>query len=213
MTPEAFLKEFNIFINAPNGINELRRFVIDLAVKGKLIDQATMDSTDNSTFEWELESLRLKESEIWEPEFWITDPPTNWLKCPLAHIGNWGSGGTPKRSNSDYFGGSIPWVVIGDLTNGYVSQSAEQITKLGLEMSSAKMIPTGSVLFAMYGASIGKLGITEFECCTNQAIAHCIPDERFINAEYLLLLLSSLKQEFINKGKRWCSAKYQSNNS
>jgi type I restriction enzyme, S subunit len=195
------IEEPGLLLAKPEDVEDLRKVIMDLAVKGKLADQITVTSSDCSIPEWELEPLKLKDSEIWEPEFWGLNLPENWFRCPLAYLGKWGSGGTPKRSNSEYFGGTIPWLVIGDLNNGYVHQSTEKITKLGLEKSSAKMIPSGSVLFAMYGASIGKLGISGFECSTNQAIAHCIPHKPLVTTRYLFLILYSLKKSFINKGK------------
>ena len=98
--------------------------------------------------------------------------PDGWEIKKMPQVVKWGSGGTPKATEKQYYdGGSIPWLVIGDLNDSIVSSSASKITELGLQNSSAKMIPAGTLLVAMYG-SIGKLGITGIECCTNQAIAY-----------------------------------------
>jgi type I restriction enzyme S subunit len=94
----------------------------------------------------------------------------DWVECTLNDIAIWGSGGTPKSTNSDYYNGDIPWLIIGDLNDGYVNTSEKSITKLGLENSSAKLVKPNSILIAMYG-SIGKLGINTIEVATNQAIA------------------------------------------
>lgn len=80
------------------------------------------------------------------------------------------SGGTPSRTNSEYFGGNTPWLKIGDLNNSTVYDSTEKITKKGLESSSANLLPKNTVLIAMYGATIGKTAILGSECATNQAI-------------------------------------------
>jgi len=85
-----------------------------------------------------------------------------------------GSGGTPARGNAAYFGGSIPWVIIGDLNDDVVKTTSQTITDLGLANSAAKLVPAGALLIAMYG-SIGKLGVAGVELTTNQAIAHIIP--------------------------------------
>jgi restriction endonuclease S subunit len=121
-------------------------------------------------------------------------------RVKLGLVGRWSSGGTPRSSQSDYYDGDIPWAVIGDLDDGPVTTTARTITRLGLEESSAKLIPPGAVLVAMYG-SIGKLGITTREMATNQAIAAVQPFEDVIDREYLFWLLRSLRPILISMGK------------
>ena len=97
--------------------------------------------------------------------------PAEWQIKKMPDVVKWGSGGTPKATEQAFYeNGSIPWLVIGDLNDGIVTEAESKITPLGLQSSSAKMIPIGTLLVAMYG-SIGKLGITGIKCCTNQAIA------------------------------------------
>ena len=105
----------------------------------------------------------------------MSELPPGWAKIALEKLGSWGSGGTPKRTDSRFYSnGTIPWLVIGDLNDGVVTQAQTYITEEGLFNSSAKLLPPNTLLIAMYG-SIGKLGITGIECATNQAIAFCIP--------------------------------------
>ena len=88
--------------------------------------------------------------------------PEGWTAVRLRDLGEWGSGGTPLRSRRDYYeSGTIPWLKIGDLTDGLIFQSEEKITEGGLANSAAKLLPPQTLLMAMYG-SIGKLGITSF---------------------------------------------------
>ena len=97
--------------------------------------------------------------------------PKNYVLKKLTEVcKNITSGGTPLRRNKEYFGGDIPWLKIGDLNNGIIYDSKEKITKKGLRNSSAKLFPKGTVLVAMYGATIGKTAILGRECATNQAI-------------------------------------------
>jgi type I restriction enzyme S subunit len=127
--------------------------------------------------------------------------PVGWTCVQLNDAGNWGSGGTPSRKNSRYYeNGTIPWLVIGDLNDGEVKESSTSITEEGLTNSSAKLIPSDSLLVAMYG-SIGKLGITTFPCTTNQAIAFCIPNDDLISLRYLFYALANAKPELIAKGQ------------
>jgi type I restriction enzyme S subunit len=101
--------------------------------------------------------------------------PEGWASVRLADVGEWGSGGTPRRARAEFFtGGTIPWLKIGDLTDSRVAQAEERITEAGLAACPAKLLDPGTLLIAMYG-SIGKLGVTEIRCATNQAIAFCRP--------------------------------------
>jgi type I restriction enzyme S subunit len=118
----------------------------------------------------------------------------------LGALGQWGSGGTPLKSNLEFYDGNIPWLVIGDLNDGLITKSESHITDLGLKNSSAKLIPKGSLLIAMYG-SIGKLGITGIECTTNQAIAFCIPDNKIILTKYLFFYLRSIRNKLLDRGQ------------
>ncbi len=85
------------------------------------------------------------------------------------------SGGTPSRVRKDFYGGDIPWIKSGDLTGGLVNAWGECITEAGLKNSSAKLFKPGTLLIAMYGATVGKLGILEVEAATNQAICGITP--------------------------------------
>ena len=125
--------------------------------------------------------------------------PEGWVWTTLGNIGVWQSGGTPSRSNKSYYGGNIPWLKTGDLNDGVITSIPESITEEAVANSSAKINPEGSVLIAMYGATIGKLGILTFPATTNQACCACI--EYFaITQYYLFYFLLSQRDMFISKG-------------
>lgn len=126
--------------------------------------------------------------------------PNGWAIKPMTEVVTWGSGGTPKATESQYYAnGDIPWLIISDLNDGVVTESQSKITELGLKNSSAKMIPTGTLLVAMYG-SIGKLGITGIECCTNQAIAFA-KELRGVSTKYMFYYMAMMKSKLISMGK------------
>ena len=125
--------------------------------------------------------------------------PKGWVWTTLGYIGVWQAGGTPSRSNKSYYGGNIPWLKTGDLNDGLITNIPESITEEAVADSSAKINPTGSVLIAMYGATIGKLGILTFPATTNQACCACV--EYFaITQYYLFYFLLSHRDMFIEKG-------------
>lgn len=124
--------------------------------------------------------------------------PIGWTLTTLGEPMSWGSGGTPLRSRADYYDGDIPWAIIGDLTDGFVRETASCISVLGLRESAAKWVQPGAVLLAMYG-SIGKLGISSVPLTTNQAIAFTNPAP--IDTKYLFYYLMSVRSELIAHGK------------
>ena len=125
--------------------------------------------------------------------------PSTWTWVRLGTIGNWGAGATPNRAHSEYYGGGIPWLKTGDLNDDYITEIPETITELALKETSVKLNPVGSILIAMYGATIGKLGILTKPATTNQACCACCPVEGVYN-KYLFYFLMSHKSKFINCG-------------
>lgn len=192
---------------------KLRQKILDLAIHGKLVPQDPNDEPASVLLERiKAEKERLiKEGKIKRskksaktsdtPHYGNVpfEVPNNWAWTTLGSIGTWQAGGTPSRSNKSYYGGNIPWLKTGDLNDGLITNIPESITEEAVANSSAKINPTGSVLIAMYGATIGKLGILTFPATTNQACCACI--EYFaITQHYLFYFLLSHRDIFIAKG-------------
>ena len=103
---------------------------------------------------------------------WIGEIPKHWFLKKITHVTNMmGSGTTPKSDNKEYYeDGNNNWLVTGDLNDDYIFQTSNKITQKALEeLSSLKIYPENSLLIAMYGATIGKLGILKTETTVNQA--------------------------------------------
>lgn len=97
-------------------------------------------------------------------------PPKGWHRSTLGEIARITSGGTPDRSRPEYWDGNVPWVTTGEIQFNTITNTAEKITEAGLQNSSAKLFPPGTLLMAMYGqgktrGQVAKLGI---EAATNQ---------------------------------------------
>lgn len=131
----------------------------------------------------------------------FTDGRAGWKSITLGELGRWGSGGTPKSGRTEYYGGDIPWVRSGDLEDGPITRHAVTITDAGLANSSAKWIPGGTVLLAMYGATIGRVGLTTYPVTTNQAVAALQCERSLITPEFAFWLLRSLKPAFVGAGQ------------
>ena len=101
-----------------------------------------------------------------------------------------GEGGTPSTSNASYYdNGTIPFIKIDDLKKKYLTCNKDYITNLGLQKSSAWLIPTNSILFSN-GATIGEISITTYSVTTKQGILGIVPNSD-VDTEYLYYLMSS----------------------
>ncbi len=191
---------------------KLRQKILDLAIRGKLVPQDPNDEPASVLLERiraEKEHLikegkikRSKKSAASDTSHYENVPfevPESWCWTTLGEIGNWQAGATPSRMRKDYYGGNIPWLKTGDLTDGYIYEIPETITDKALEETSVKLNPTGSVLIAMYGATIGKIGILTFPATTNQACCACV-DYKAVTPKYLFNFLLSHKEEFVKMG-------------
>ena len=108
------------------------------------------------------------------------------------------SGGTPSRNKKEYWKeGKIPWLKTQELNDGRIYNSEEKITKLGLDNSSAKILPINTVLMAMYGATVGKLGILKIEATTNQAFCAMIVEQNEADYEFLFYFLLNIRNKII----------------
>lgn len=188
---------------------DLKSSILQRAIEGKLVPQRKEEGTAKELLaEIRAEKARLiKEKKIKKskplPE--ITDEekpfdiPDSWEWVRLGELGEWCSGATPSRQHPEYFGGNIPWLKTGDLNDGYIKKVPESITNEGFQHSSTKINPIGSVLIAMYGATIGRLGILQIPATTNQACCAC---ELFYGTynKYLFYFLLANRKNFIKQG-------------
>ena len=124
----------------------------------------------------------------------IIDYAINSLNTDLAKFSSLyemaGEGGTPTTSNASFYdNGKIPFVKIDDLKQKYLTENKDFITELGLQKSSAWLVPTHSILFSN-GATIGEISITTYPVCTKQGILGIVPKQN-IDVEFLYYFMSS----------------------
>ncbi|RDE69569.1 restriction endonuclease subunit S [Haemophilus haemolyticus] len=121
----------------------------------------------------------------------------NWHKYSLEEIClKVTSGGTPSRKNPKlYENGNINWVKTKELNNGYIWESEEKITEEAVRKSSAKLLPVNTILLAMYGATVGELGVLGKEMACNQACCALIIDPKKADYRFIFYLLRLYKKE------------------
>jgi len=106
-------------------------------------------------------------------------------RLPIGELANCYSGGTPERGTLGLYGGAIPWVKSGEVVSSNITLTEESLTEMGLATSSAKWVPAGSTLIAMYGANAGQVGRLGIDATTNQALLAVVPNARIMNSEFL----------------------------
>ncbi len=127
--------------------------------------------------------------------------PEGWEKKMIGEVCDTTSGGTPSRSKTEFYTGNIPWVKTKELNDDFIFDTEERITDDAIRKSSAKIIPSGSILMAMYGATIGKLGIATKELSCNQACCVFLLSEDNILRFYLYSWLLDNRTLLISMGK------------
>lgn len=129
---------------------------------------------------------------------WVGDIPKDWSMWKLAHAFNEiGSGTTPPTSNEEWFKGDIPWITTGELREKVIVDTKKKLTKDTLKaFPTLRKYPVGSVAIAMYGATIGRLGIFGIEATTNQACC-VMTHSKQINNKYLFYWLWAFKEDII----------------
>lgn len=185
---------------------QLKASILQYAFQGKLVEQNIEEGNGKELYssiklnkEKLIKEKKIKKDkpldEITEDEIPF-DIPDNWTWVRVGDMGSWASGATPSRTNPDFYGGNIPWLKTGDLNDGYIDDVPEYITEIALEKTSVRLNPKGSVLMAMYGATIGKLGILNTPMTTNQACCACITFDGVFN-RYLFYFLMSQRPSYI----------------
>ena len=190
MNAERLLVHYERIADAPDAIARLRRFVLDLAVRGKLVVQKSCDDPVNELLKrlaTEKERL-IYEGQFRKPRifkdktdiFDLFEIPDNWQWVRLDAIGSIIGGGTPSANDDDNFavpGTGIPWLTPADLggrSELYISHGKRDLSEKGLQTSSATLMPTNTVLFSSR-APIGYVSIALNPISTNQGFKSIVP--------------------------------------
>ena len=209
MTLELLLAEFDGLIQTPADVEKLNATILQWAVQGRLVPQCEDDGPVQELLkkidvdrEKRIKAREIrKQNDLPEVEFGeqLFIIPENWKWIRLGEIGDWGAGATPSRRKPEYYDGTIPWLKTGELNDGYIGGAEEHVTDLALKETSLRLCKPGDVLIAMYGATIGKLGILEIEATTNQACCACTPFEGVFN-RFLFMYLFAMRTHFREQG-------------
>lgn len=133
---------------------------------------------------------------------WLGDIPSNWTIRKAGHCFSLiGSGTTPQSGNMAYHSdGSIPWINTGDLNDSTLIEPSKKVTLAAVtDYPALRLFPCGSLIVAMYGATIGKTGVTNFDTTVNQACC-VLAQSTILNIRFAQLAFIGLKQSLVNLG-------------
>ena len=190
MNVDRLLAHYERIADTPDAVSRLRRFILDLAVRGKLVEQDPNDEPASGLLKRiAAAKVRLvKTGEIRKPrelsnEEALVEPfeiPTLWRWCRLDTIGAIIGGGTPSAALADNFAESwqgVPWLTPADLgghSGLYIERGSRDLSQKGLRSSSATLMPAGTVLFSSR-APIGYVSIAANPISTNQGFKSIVP--------------------------------------
>ena len=179
--------------SASGSLSQLKSSILKQAFEGKLVPQ---DPNDEPA-EVLLKRLHVDSDKL---EFETEGLPEGWVGTHVENVCKTTSGGTPSRKNPDYYDGDIPWLKSGELNDEIIFESDEKISQDALDKSNAKIFPKGTMLMAMYGATIGKLGILGIPSSTNQAICAFLNMGDDLNKSFLFYFLLYSRKKLTEKG-------------
>ena len=188
----------------------LKKSILQEAIEGRLVPQDPNDEPASILLgkiraekaklvkEGKLKKKDLEETPIQEDEIPF-DIPESWEWVRLGDVYQTTSGGTPEKGHPEYYGGTIPWVKVGDLTSKNIDKTDECISEEGLAHSSAKIFPKDTILVAMYcNDAIGKSSIINIPMTTNQAICGLFPNS-LLYVDYIYYTIQANKKSLQEK--------------
>ena len=119
----------------------------------------------------------------------VVQIPDGWVKGSLSSFTECFSGGTPSRSKSEFYEGTIPWVKSGEVNNRFIYDTEEKISESEIRESSAKLVNPNSILVAMYGATAGKVAVLKVLAATNQAVLAMNPVDSNLCSDFLFWVM------------------------
>ena len=193
MSAEWLFAHYEKISDAHDAIPRLRQFILELAVRGKLVEQ---DSDDGPapTFDGPICAEVI-------PPF---DVPNNWNWARLCALGGVVGGGTPSKTRGDYWDGEIPWVSPKDMKIDYVSGTQMSITETAIAGSAANIVPARSVLFVVRGMILAHsfpVAVTRVPVAINQDMKALVLQNTNM-ADYVLWMLKGMKSEMLRRVRR-----------
>lgn len=213
MTPATFFEHFHTPAGTPNAVAKMRELILQFAVQGKLVPQDPNDEPVTAVCEEQQRPRgssahckvdRRNGSHKVADQLALYRVPEGWRWIRLGDCGDFIGGGTPSKRRAEFWKGDLPWVSPKDMKRPYITDSIDHISPTALEASSARLVPSGSLLMVVRGMILAHsfpVALSTRELTINQdmkALRLAIPEF----GEYLLLCCTALKSRMLENVER-----------
>jgi len=205
LTPQAekLLANFVVFSNAEGGVKRLRELVLELAIAGKLTETQPDDGDAGTLLTALCRANRDQISDIDVSDAPYSVPPT-WRWVRMADLGKFVGGGTPSKSNTEFWTGNIPWVSPKDMKRPYIADAEDHISEAAVRESTVKLIDPGALLFVVRGMILAHsfpTAITQSVVTINQDMKALVLTMPSIG-EYLLRACQAYRRRILQRIER-----------
>lgn len=193
MNAEQLLAYYERVADAPDAVSRLRRFILDLAVRGRLVQQDTSDEPATKFDRPVLAKMALP-----------FEIPTSWNWSRLHTLGKLQGGGTPSKARDDFWSGPIPWVSPKDMKVDYITEAQMSISEAAIRGSAAHLVEAGSILFVVRGMILAHsfpIAVTRVPVAINQDMKALVLKAPKMK-EFILRALKGLKPEILKRVQR-----------
>lgn len=132
-------------------------------------------------------------------QWFVEEAKEDWKVKNIGNVLQTVLGGTPSTSKPEYWNGNIPWINSGEVNNFRILQGTKYITEFGLQKSNTKLLPKGTTVLAITGATLGQVSLLEIETCANQSVVGLIPNENLPKEYVFLWMKHKIKEIILNE--------------
>jgi len=129
-------------------------------------------------------------------QWFVEEAKEDWVRTKIGDVLDTVLGGTPSTKKPEYWDGNIPWINSGEVNNFRILQCSRFITELGLKKSNTKLLPVGTTVLAITGATLGQVSLLEIDTCANQSVVGIIPNGT-LPKEFIFLWIKMKISEII----------------
>ena len=129
-------------------------------------------------------------------QWFVEEAKEEWVRTKIGDVLDTVLGGTPSTKKPEYWDGNIPWINSGEVNNFRILQCSRFITELGLKKSNTKLLPVGTTVLAITGATLGQVSLLEIDTCANQSVVGIIPNGT-LPKEFIFLWIKMKISEII----------------
>lgn len=129
-------------------------------------------------------------------QWFLEETYPDWRIAKIGNVLKTVLGGTPSTKKKEFWGGEIPWINSGEVNNFRILKATKYITELGLKKSNTKLLPKGTTVIAITGATLGQVSLLEIATCANQSVVGIIPNE-VLPKEFIFMWIKLKIEEII----------------